>query len=1077
MPSRVFFPPRPDAQPIIYAYCEPNNRQLKGMLKVGYTSRTIEERMHEHYPTLKPGDKPYEVVFTAPAMRADGTTFMDHEVHDNLELNGRKRLRDKDGKKTEWFRCSLSDVKAAYIAVRDRAENVERRTRDFKMRPEQEAAVHKTEAYFHPIEEEGGARTPKFLWNAKMRFGKTFAAYELAKRMGFKRVLILTFKPAVLAAWEEDLLTHVDFEGWQFVSRPKEIGKPGIAQQYAKADKSRPIVCFGSFQDFLGREARTGRIKAHHEWVRDEEWDLVIFDEYHFGAWNENSKKLFEQEEEDERDTTETTDTGIGKVNTGNEVNEGDLPISTHYYLFLSGTPFRALNSGEFIEEQIYNWTYSDEQAAKEAWPTEHPGRPNPYASLPRIVMLTYQMPDEIKNVALGGEYNSFDLNAFFEATGDGDSAEFVLKESVQKWLDLIRGAYKPSAVDDLKLGAEKPALPYSDTRLLRVLNHTLWYLPRVNSCYAMRNLLHEPQNVFFHDYTINVCAGTEAGIGMAALDKVRETMEDPLHSQTITLTCGKLTTGVTVKPWCGIFMLTNMRSPETYFQAAFRVQSPWTVEDDAGKIEIVKQECYVFDFALDRSLRMVSDYSCRLKVDENVGPEQKVGKFINFLPVLAYDGSAMRPVSAADILDIAMAGTSATLLARRWESALLVNVDNDTLRRILNNEDALNALMSIEGFRSLNADIETIINRSEAIKKAKREKEDLTPKEKKEISAEEKELKSKRKQIQEKLIKFATRIPVFMYLTDYREETLKDVITQLEPGLFKKVTGLSVADFELLVSLGVFNDALMNDAVYKFRRYEDSSLRYTGIDRHAGERVGLFDTTLTEFEYMAMAQEESMVAPNGLAKPGASATRAAKSTSAKQSAAKPAAQKATPSKPAAQKPVSTKAATPSRRIERTDARAAAKPAEKPARRDWIVDALDDMGLKYLDKRVNQGCLWVFGANELLPRMKELADRGATFKLSLGGGRATGGKSAWWLRDYPEQRKEEPKPEPAVTQEQLDELEPGDTVFHKAFDYGRIIGIDDSYIEVTFDSDNKKKKPSRKFMFPSAFFQGLLQIG
>jgi hypothetical protein len=1070
-----FFPGRPDAQPIIYAYREPNNAQLKGMLKVGYTSRTIEERMHEHYPTLKPGDKPYEVVFTAPAMRTDGTTFMDHEVHENLELNGRKRLRDKDGKKTEWFRCSVNDVRAAYIAVRDRAENVERRTRDFKMRPEQEAAVHKTERYFIDVEYDGGARTPKFLWNAKMRFGKTFATYQLAKRMGFKRVLILTFKPAVLAAWEEDLLTHVDFEGWQFVSRPKEPGKPDIAQQYAKADKNKPIVCFGSFQDFLGREARTGRIKAHHEWVREEDWDLVVFDEYHFGAWNDNSKKLFEQEEEDELNTTETTDTGIGKVNTGNEVNEGDLPIVTRYYLFLSGTPFRALNSGEFIEEQIYNWTYSDEQAAKEAWPTDHPGKPNPYASLPRMVMLTYQMPDEIRNVALGGEYNSFDLNAFFEAKGEGDDAEFVLKDSVQKWLDLIRGAYKPSAVDDLKLGAEKPALPYSDTRLLRVLNHTLWYLPRVNSCYAMRNLLREPQNVFFHDYTVNVCAGTEAGIGMAALDRVRETMEDPLHSQTITLTCGKLTTGVTVKPWCGIFMLTNMRSPETYFQAAFRVQSPWTVEDDAGKTEIVKQECYVFDFALDRSLRMVSDYSCRLKVDENVGPEQKVGEFINFLPVLAYDGSAMRPVSAADILDIAMAGTSATLLARRWESALLVNVDNDTLRRILNNEDALNALMSIEGFRSLNADIETIINRSEAIKKAKREKEDLTPKEKKEISAEEKELKSKRKQIQEKLIKFATRIPVFMYLTDYREETLKDVITQLEPGLFKKVTGLSVADFELLVSLGVFNDALMNDAVYKFRRYEDSSLRYTGIDRHAGERVGLFDTTLTEFEYMAMAQEESMVAPNGLARPGASTTRAEKSTPTKTAASKSTGAKPS-AKPVSAKPAPTKA-TPSRRIDRIDARVAAKPVEKPVRRDWIVDKLDEMGLKYLDKRGSQGCLWVYGANELSPRMKELELRGATFKLASGGGRATGGKPAWWLRDYPEQRKEEPKPEPAVTQEQLNELEPGDTVFHKAFGYGRIIDLDDTYIEVTFDSDDKKKKPSRKFMFPSAFFQGLLQIG
>ncbi len=985
MPSKEFFPPRPDAQPIIYAFCEPNNRDVKGMLKVGYTARTLEERMHEHYPTLKPGPVPYEVVFVAPAMRTDGTTFMDHEIHENLALNGFKKQRDHDGKKTEWFRCTLDDVKAAYIAVRDRAENVERRTRDFKMRPEQETAVHKTEAYFHSVENEGGALTPKFLWNAKMRFGKTFATYELAKRMGFKRVLILTFKLAVLAAWEEDLNTHVDFEGWQFVSRPKDPTRPDIAQQYAKADKSRPIVCFGSFQDFLGREARTGRIKAHHEWVREEDWDLVVFDEYHFGAWNDNSKKLFEQEEEDERDTTEVTDTRLGKVNTGNEVNEGDLPIVTRYYLFLSGTPFRALNSGEFIEEQIYNWTYSDEQAAKEAWPAEHPGKPNPYASLPRMVMLAYQMPDEIKNVALGGEYNSFDLNAFFEATGEGDSAEFVLKDSVQKWLDLIRGSYKPSAVDDLKLGAEKPALPYADTRLLRVLNHTLWYLPRVNSCYAMRNLLREPQNVFFHDYTINVCAGTEAGIGMVALDKVRETMEDPLHSQTITLTCGKLTTGVTVKPWCGIFMLANMRSPETYFQAAFRVQSPWTVENDASKMEIVKQECYVFDFALDRSLRMVSDYSCRLKVDGNVGPEQKVGEFINFLPVLAYDGSAMRPVSAADILDIAMAGTSATLLARRWESALLVNVDNDTLRRILNNEDALNALMSIEGFRSLNADIETIINRSEAIKKVKRGKEEMTPKEKKQISEEEKELKSKRKQIQEKLIKFATRIPVFMYLTDYREETLKDVITQLEPGLFKKVTGLTVADFELLVSLGVFNDALMNDAVYKFRRYEDSSLRYTGIDRHAGERVGLFDTSLSEFEYMAMAQEESMVAPNGLARPVGRATGA--------SAKVPTRKLAAASKPAGGGDTRTAKATvpvakptpkkaESRRIERGDARTAAKPSQNAARRDWIVEALEDAGLKYLDKRGNSGCLWVIGASELSGRMKELELRGARFRFS-----------------------------------------------------------------------------------------------
>lgn len=310
--------------------------------------------------------------------------------------------------------------------------------------------------------------------------------------------------------------------------------------------------------------------------------------------------------------------------------------------------------------------------------------------------------------------------------------------------------------------------------------------------------------------------------------------------------------------------MLRNLSSPETYFQAAFRVQSPWEITTDGGKKEIVKKECYVFDFALDRALKQISDYSCRLNINEG-NPEKKVAEFIKFLPVIAYDGSTMRQIDAGEVLDIAMAGTSATLLAKRWESALLVNVDNDTLSRLMANPAAMEALMKIEGFRSLNEDIKTIINKSEAVKKAKKEgTEKLTQKKKKELSEEEKEYKSKRKQIQEKLIKFATRIPVFMYLTDYRERCLKDVITQLEPGLFKKVTGLDVKDFELLVSLGVFNDSLMNDAVYKFKRYEDASLSYTGIDRHEGENRGGWDTVISDADYKSMfaLQQASMEAP-----------------------------------------------------------------------------------------------------------------------------------------------------------------------------------------------------------------------
>ena len=471
--------------------------------------------------------------------------------------------------------------------------------------------------------------------------------------------------------------------------------------------------------------------------------------------------------------------------------------------------------------------------------------------------MLTYQLPDSIREIAMQGEFNEFDLNVFFSASGAKDKARFTYQDQVQKWLDLIRGGFLETSIDNLKLGAKEPPMPYSDARLLNLLSHTFWFLPSVASCHAMHTLLGQKQNKFYHDYRVIVAAGNGAGIGAAALPPVKEAMDDPLKTKTITLSCGKLTTGVTVKPWTGILMLRNSSTPETYFQAAFRVQSPWTINNPDSKApnkeQIIKEECYVFDFAPDRALRQIADYSCRLNVNES-NPEKKVEEFISFLPVLAYDGSSMRQIDAAGILDMAMSGTTATLLARRWESALLVNVDNGTLQRLMNNKDALAALMSIEGFRNLNQEIETIINKSEAVKKAKKDAndKDLSAKTKEELTKEEKEYKSLRKQIQEKLIKFATRIPVFMYLTDYRERSLKDVITQLEPGLFKKVTGLGVKDFELLVSLGVFNSALMNDAVYKFKRYEDASLVYVGIDKHEGEDVGLYDTVLSAKEYSA---------------------------------------------------------------------------------------------------------------------------------------------------------------------------------------------------------------------------------
>ena len=847
MNDENFFPARPETRPMIYAY-EEDNPKYAGMLKVGFASTGVEKRVAEQFPVLKPGDKkPYRIVFAESAMYSDGGSFTDKRVHEKLVAMGYEQQYHQ-GKKTEWFKCSVSAVRAAWIAVCNRVDNVEQRTLDFKMRPEQSAAVEKTVRYYESAAmEKRIRRTPKFLWNAKMRFGKTFATYQLAKRLGAKRVLVLTFKPAVQSAWREDLMTHVDFEGWQFICRGQRPGDPTADEQYAKANKKKPIVCFGSFQDFLGYNRETGGIKTTNEWVHEINWDLVVFDEYHFGAWKDSAKKLFEVEEDEVE----------GEERSGERLDETWLPITATRYLYLSGTPFRAINSGEFIEDQIYNWTYSDEQRAKAEW---RGAVENPYAALPRMVMLTYKIPESIQRIARQGEFDEFDLNVFFSAKGEGNKARFVYKDYVQKWLDLIRGSYLETTTDELKLGRGRPAMPFADSRLLSVLTHTLWFLPDVASCHAMANLLQERQNAFYHAYKVNVCAGAGAGIGVAALEPVLRSMGDPLETKTITLSCGKLTTGVTVRPWTGVFMLRNLKSPETYFQTAFRVQSPWVVDGEDGR-EIVKRECYVFDFALDRALRQISDYSCRLNVDEK-NPEKKVGEFIKFLPVIAYDGSSMKHIDAAEILDIAMAGTSATLLARRWESALLVNVDNDTLRRLMANEKAMEALMRIEGFRALNKDIETIINKSEHVKKAKRDGETLTKKEKAELSAEEKEFKSKRKEIQEKLIKFATRIPVFMYLSDYREYSLDDVITKLEPNLFRKVTGLSVKDFNLLCSLNVFNASLMNDAVYKFKRYEDASLVYTGLEsRHEGEGVGLFNTVLTSEEYKSLyrLQQESL--------------------------------------------------------------------------------------------------------------------------------------------------------------------------------------------------------------------------
>ena len=810
--------------PRIYAY---SDEHFPGCLKVGYTTRTAEERVREQTEAVKMPKQTWCIELDELAIRNDGTFFTDHEIHRRLQRM--EVVREKG----EWFRCSVEQLKACITYEKTGQYDTDAtRYHSFAMRPEQQRAVAITADFFKNNPPTEG-HIPHFLWNAKMRFGKTFAAYQLAKAMGWKHLLVITFKPAVVNAWREDLPKHIDFKGWQFVSQSEIDTSP------EQIDKQRPYVYFGSFQDLLGKDRATEGIKEQNQWIHQTHWDCVIFDEYHFGAWREKAQDLFsdskteiekqlKKEYEDYR--TEAKDIEKEEGNDTSFVDDFDedtLPITTNHYLYLSGTPFRALQNGDFLEDQIFSWTYTDEQQAKEQWQGDN----NPYLSLPQMQMMLYKLPKEVEEIAEKGEKDEFDLNLFFKAEGKGKNAKFKYETAVQGWLNFIRGQLSTTWENELKTDTPAP-MPFAEVQLLNSLQHTFWFLPNVSACDAMENLLNASANIFYQSYKIINCSGTKAGIGEKALDNMRRQIGDPLHTQSITLSCGKLTTGVSVPAWSGIFVLRSLTSPETYFQSIFRVQTPWVLKNpdntSPNREEIVKTQCYVFDFAPDRALKQIDQYCGQLTMNNEISREKSIEDFIHFLPVLYYDGAILEAINAQKILDIVIAGTTANQLVRRWESNLLVNVDTLTLSRLMNSPEAIAALENIEDFRSLRDDISTMINKSEKVKKAKKEAAEKGVKPDKEISEEEREYKSKRKEIQKRLRKLATRIPYFMYLTDYREETFYDVVRRSEPELFKSVTGLTQEQFELLANLGVFNKGLMNDAVYKFKRYEDSSLAYT---------------------------------------------------------------------------------------------------------------------------------------------------------------------------------------------------------------------------------------------------------
>lgn len=851
----------------IYAYTAPGydtdwvrtvgttTEEGHGRLKVGWTGRPDSRiRVKEQTGTVYPDGDGIYILLDEPAERHDGTPFIDTDVHAVLDAAGVQRT-------SEVVEATLDEIRAALASVRSGRPYDPSRVDDFKMRPEQREAVEMTLAYF--AEHDSDTRPPRFLWNAKMRFGKTFATYQLARRAGWKRLLVLTYKPAVRTSWRDDLSSHVDFTDWVFADRDHPCDP----------DTPSPVVWFASFQDLLGTDT-SGGIKTHNVDLHLIDWDCVVLDEYHFGAWQGAAKEVCSPAKspadpdkaanlaaEDEAEQAEevaalaedgtprlvaaTPDAGISQ-----DLDNRDLQLDARRFLYLSGTPFRALTEGEFNEDAIFNWTYPQEQSAKAQWPEDPANDPerSPYLELPKMEMYTYGLAEAASVAIDQGSDGLFDLSGFFAAKKVGPEYHFDKPENIDSFLNMLRGRLGQSATEKL-INNFKPPFPYSDARFADAVEHSVWFLPTVAAAHAMKAKL--GAHPFFKDFLVHVAAGSSAKMGAEAKKPVDAMLARAAKSgqQTITLSVGKLMTGVTVPQWGSILILRSLKSPESYFQAAFRVQSPWVTRNSDGTRTINKHTCYVFDFDPNRALSLIYQYGTKLAGGESrTPPGEVIGELIEYLPIFAFDGGRMDSIDANEVMTWGTKGVGAAMLAKRWGSPRLIDLSEETLTKLLADSDLLDRLEQMEDFRNLRDDAAKIISRSKKLRTSKN-RDSNGADEDPELAAERKAKREQVKTLRSKLLKFVQAVPVFMYLTDFREEALVHVIESLDTQLFERVTGLTLEDFHKLADVGVFHASHMEEAIWQFRLFERSSLNYLGLapdDATTGASVGLWDRTVS---------------------------------------------------------------------------------------------------------------------------------------------------------------------------------------------------------------------------------------
>lgn len=620
--------------PQIYAYTLPTEKEDLGWIKIGYTERkNVDDRIKEqtHTAAIR---LTYSKLWSEPAkFTKNEGWFKDKQFHSYLRRY--KKVSQRQG--TEWFYYDGHPQKSHqdFMDFRNNQKSQIKEQLTYQLRPEQVAAVHQTLDYAH------NHPNSEFLWNAKPRFGKTLTTYDLARKLDAKTVLVVTNRPAVANSWFDDFEKFISWQtSYAFIStndtlkdRPV-LTKDEFNNELFSGSKKDKMITFISLQDLKGAISFSGNYDKL-KWVKDLHWDLLVIDESHEGV------------------DTFKTDIALNNIN-------------RDFTLNLSGTPFKAVASGKFKKNQIYNWTYADEQQAKANWHDSE--KNNPYRSLPKLNLFSYQMSPMITDdVNQGAQINgdnidyAFDLNEFFATNQNG---HFIHEMDIKKWLDTLTHNEK---------------YPFSTKELRNKLKHTFWLLNRVASAKALEKLLKE--HPVFKDYEIILAAGDGHGfdddqtINEKSLDRVKREIKK--NDKTITLSVGQLTTGVTIPEWTAVLVLSNLKSPSQYMQAAFRAQNPW--EHMVNGQVYQKENAYVFDFAPERTLTIYDEFANDLSKQTSNGNgttkdrEKNIGRLLNFFPVIAEDNQGkMVELNVNQVLTIPRAIKAQEVVRRGFMSNLL---------------------------------------------------------------------------------------------------------------------------------------------------------------------------------------------------------------------------------------------------------------------------------------------------------------------------------------------------------------------------------------------------------------------